>query len=173
MRFVTPTLINRRLDSDLFEDFEQILSTWNAGAPLAYFDQNKFESSYDLSEGDDHFLMSIDLPGLNKDDISLDVTGQTLTISGERKKPESLSKNRVQRMERVYGTFSKTFTLPKTIEAEKVEARYAEGVLEIFLPKHESSRKRSIQVQSGKTGFFDKLLGAKKVGHDGSSQATN
>jgi HSP20 family protein len=68
----------------------------------------------------------------------------------------------VHRFEKSYGTFKRSFVLPNTISADKVEARYEDGVLELYLPKTEVAQAKKIEIQSGKGGIFDKLLGDRK-----------
>lgn len=128
------------------------------------YDERAFNPACEVVEAEEHYMMSVDLPGMRKEDIQINVTDNILTISGERKREfASDKKDRVQRFEKSYGFFKRSFTLPATIDAEKVEARYEDGVLEVYLPKTQLAKPRQIEVQSGKAGgIFEKLLGTKK-----------
>ena len=102
---------------------------------------------------------------IKKEDIKIEVQGNTLLNSGERQsESKDANAEAAIRRERLYGKFERTFELPKSINAEKIEAHYENGVLNIILPKAEASKSRTIQIQTGETGFFSKLLSPKKDG---------
>lgn len=122
----------------------------------------EFIPASEIVENDSHFLLSIDLPGLKTEDIKIDVSENMLTVSGERKRQEY----KAQSVEREYGYFKRSFMLPATINSEKIEAQYENGVLELYLPKSAKALSRKIEIKSEKGGFFDKLLGSKNVNVD-------
>lgn len=123
-------------------------------------DSQWFNPGFDVDETEEAYLLSVDLPGMKKEDVKVDLTENVLTISGERKH-ERGSKDK-GRYERAYGRFHQSFTLPTTVDVNRVEANLEDGVLHIALPKSEQAKPRSIQVQAGKGGFFSKLIGSKK-----------
>ena len=97
-------------------------------------------------EDTDAFTISCDLPGLSQQDVKINLDNNELTISGMRKLENEAKKENYQRIESTLGTFSRTFTLPATIDTDKVEANMSNGVLKIRLPKKEESKPRQIQI---------------------------
>lgn len=91
-------------------------------------------------------VMKAELAGLRREDIHLTVENNTLTISGERRQDDGVPGDAYHRVERAYGAFSRTFTLPNTVDAAGVKAEYRDGVLTVRLPLREESRARQIQV---------------------------
>jgi HSP20 family protein len=102
----------------------------------------------DLYETPDAFVLVADLPGLTKDEIHIEVHDRTLTLRGEHKPEAGTQEEYYRRRERVYGSFQRVFTLPTTVEAEKVHASFTDGVLELQLPKSEAAKPKRIAVQS-------------------------
>jgi HSP20 family protein len=98
-------------------------------------------------EDKDAFLLSCDLPGLDQKDIKISLNQNTLTISGTRKLEHEEKKENYQRIECVYGTFSRSFTLPATVDVEKIDAHMDKGVLKVRLPKREESKPRQIEIK--------------------------
>ncbi|HXW04005.1 MAG TPA: Hsp20/alpha crystallin family protein [Vicinamibacterales bacterium] len=92
-------------------------------------------------------VLKAELPGLRREDINLSVENNTLTIRGERRRDDSVKEDRYHRIERTYGAFSRSFTLPNTIDGGKVRAEYRDGVLAVVLPLREEARPRQIQVE--------------------------
>ena len=101
----------------------------------------------DLSETDDAFRIRLDVPGMEKDDITINLQNNTLTVSGERSSERKEEGEEYVRVERAFGNFHRTFTLPDAVDAEKVEAAYDNGVLTINVPKTETSTRRQIEIQ--------------------------
>jgi len=127
------------------------------------FDQEEVVSHFhpvcELEETDSHYLTSVDLPGVSKKDIQIEVKDRQVFISGERKS-ESKNKNI---SERSYGKFFRVISLPTDVDNENIEANYQDGVLTIALPKAESAKPRQIKIGDGKTSFFGKMLGSKET----------
>lgn len=142
--------------SDVFEDFDRIVESVLKPAQPNW---NGFLPSCDINESEDHVMLSFDVPGVKKEDIHIEVKGNSLIISGERRN-ERNNKTTI-RHEKYYGKFERSFELPNSINAEKIEAHFENGVLNIALPKAEAEKGRTIQIQSGETSFFSKLLGSK------------
>lgn len=101
----------------------------------------------DIYETNDSFVVSADLPGLNKDEIQIDLKDNTLTLKGEKKFEEKVSEDNYIRVERAYGSFVRSFTLPQNVDPEKIKAKYKEGVLEITIPKKEEAKPKQIKVE--------------------------
>jgi HSP20 family protein len=102
--------------------------------------------SMDLVETDDHFVLRADLPGMGEDDVKIEFEDGTLTVSGERKAEHESQNEGYYRVERAFGAFSRTLTLPKGIDAERVTAGFDRGVLEVRIPKPEERKPRRIEI---------------------------
>ena len=103
----------------------------------------------DLVENDDHYVLKADLPGLTQDDIKIEFEDRTLTVSGERKSEHEAKKDGYYRVERAFGSFSRSLTLPEGVDAEAVTANFANGVLEVSIPKPEQRKPRKISIGVG------------------------
>lgn len=112
----------------------------------------------DVQDVDGHFLVSMDIPGMKKEDIKIELADGQLTISGERKNEREENKKGNYRSERVYGSFERTFTLPKSVKAEDISTEYSDGVLRLAIPKSEASSTKQIKIGEAKPGFFDRFL---------------
>ena len=100
-----------------------------------------------IQEDEKHFLLELAVPGLKKDDFKIDLENQVLTISSEIKEETEETENNYTRREFVYNSFSRSFTLPKSIVAEKIKADYKDGILKISLPKNKETKlSREIKV---------------------------
>jgi HSP20 family protein len=103
----------------------------------------------DLLETTDHFVLRADLPGLTQDDVKIELEDSTLTVSGERKSEHEDKQEGYYRVERAFGSFSRSLTLPKGIDADAVTASFDNGVLEIRVPKPEERKPRRISIAVG------------------------
>jgi HSP20 family protein len=104
----------------------------------------------DIYEGANHeMVIKAELPDIRREDIDIRVEDNTLTISGEKKLDETVKQDQFHRIERLYGSFSRSFSLPAAIDTEKVNAEYKNGVLTIRLPMREEAKPKQIQVQVG------------------------
>ena len=97
--------------------------------------------------GDHELVLKAELPDMTREDIEVTVEHNTLTLRGTRKLPEDVKEGQYRRIERSYGTFSRTFTLPNTVDAGKVAADYKHGVLTVKLPFREEAKPRTINVE--------------------------
>jgi HSP20 family protein len=100
-----------------------------------------------INETNDEFLVNVDLPGINKEDISLNLDNNMLTITGERKFEVDEKKDNYHRVEKQYGKFSRAFRLPNNVDEKNVEAEYKNGELHITLKKKEEKKPREISIQ--------------------------
>jgi HSP20 family protein len=102
----------------------------------------------DIYETDSHDLVvKAELPDLTREDIEVTVENNTLTIRGERKLPSEIKEDQFRRVERHYGAFSRSFTLPNTVDASKVGAEYKNGILTVKLPFREEAKPRTVNVE--------------------------
>ncbi len=145
---------------DVFEDFDRMVDGLMRPALANTAD---FLPTCDITETKDHYLVSFDIPGVKKENIKIEVQGNTLVISGERKREMNESKTEAAiRHERIYGKFERTFELANSIDADKIEAQYDNGVLNVAVPKAESTKGHTVQIKTGEDGFFSKLLSKKE-----------
>jgi HSP20 family protein len=102
----------------------------------------------DIYENKEHeIVLRAELPGLKREDIDIRVENSTLTVRGERKQEQDVTKDHYHRIERSYGTFTRSFSLPSTVDTEKVSAAFADGILTVTLPTRAEAKPRQIQVQ--------------------------
>jgi HSP20 family protein len=101
----------------------------------------------DISETDHEFIIKAEIPEVGKEDVKVTVDNNVLTIRGERKQEKDEKGKKFHRVERYYGTFARSFTLPENVEQAKIEASFKEGVLNLRLPKTEKVRAKEIEVK--------------------------
>jgi HSP20 family protein len=104
--------------------------------------------SVDVYETDDALVIKAELPGVSKDDVSIDVHQNRLTLRGQRKHETEVKDEHYHRVERSYGSFQRSFTLPTTVDTEKAAASFKDGVLELRLPRLESAKPRQLAIQN-------------------------
>jgi HSP20 family protein len=108
--------------------------------------------SCEVSEDPESVNITVELPGVRPEDVKLTVENNVLTIRGERKEERRSENEQVHRSERVYGMFERSFTLPNTVDPERIDARYENGILRITIPKAERARPREIPVRASDVG---------------------
>lgn len=122
-----------------FEDaFNRLLNEPRAGRP--------WSPAVDIFETEDELVVKADVPEVELKDIDVRVENQTLTLSGERKFEEEDKAKGYHRIERGYGQFTRSFSLPPTVDTEKVGAEYRNGVLTITLPKKAAAKPRQVKI---------------------------
>ncbi len=134
---------------------------WSNFGPLARTFERSFDRSEDFSgiwsppvdifDNEGEIVLKAELPGLEKEEIDINVEDNLLTVSGERKREKEVNgKNDkgVFRSERVYGSFNRSFTLPSSVAADKINASYKDGVLTLTLPKAEEAKPRQITIEA-------------------------
>jgi HSP20 family protein len=100
----------------------------------------------DLYEKDDHFMIKAELPGVDKNDIKIDLKDRLLTLSGERTYDNEVKEENYYRRERSYGKFQRAFTLPTDVDSDKIRADFKDGVLEIEVPKPEEKKAKQVTI---------------------------
>ena len=103
----------------------------------------------DLLETEDHLVLRGDLPGLTEDDIDIEIKDNVLTVSGERKAENEEKSEGYYRVERSFGNFSRSLTLPQGVDTGKVEANFDKGVLEVRIPKPAEAKPTRVQIGKG------------------------
>ena len=101
----------------------------------------------DVRETNEHVILTAELPGLEPEDVEVTLQDQILSISGQRTLEKAAEGENVRRVERSYGSFSRSFTLPATVKTDKVDAKFENGLLSISLPKVEESKPRKIAIR--------------------------
>ena len=108
-----------------------------------------FAPAVDVYEDEHNVTLKIEVPGIDEKDIDVRIENNTLTVHGERKIEKEEKEENYRRVERQYGNFTRTFTLPTTVDAEKVSATYDKGVLKVSLPKKAEAKPKQIKVNVG------------------------
>ena len=111
--------------------------------------QGAFVPPVDIYETADSIVLQVELPGVSKEDLSLEVKDNTLTVRGEKKMEKDVKEGSTHRTERTYGSFMRAFTLPSTVQQDKVKAKFRDGILEIIVPKAEEAKPKQIKVEVG------------------------
>lgn len=141
--------------SDLFAElaglrrmFDQPFESLFDLMPMRLANGESWRPAVDVAETKDAFVVKAEIPGVKADDIQINLEENTLTLTGERKREKSVEEEGYARIERAYGTFERKILLPPTVDVEAVKASYANGILEIRLPKKEEAKPKRIPVQS-------------------------
>ena len=113
-----------------------------------FFNNNQYSPSVDIAESDKEFEIQFQLPGLKKEDIQINVDNDRLTVSGERKFENEKKEKNYHTVESHYGSFSRSFYLPDSVNAEKIDASYKDGILTVLVPKDaKKESKRTISIK--------------------------
>ena len=110
---------------------------------------SSFAPAVDVYEDEHNVSLKIEVPGIDEKDIDVRLENNTLTVHGERKIEKEEKEENYRRVERQYGSFTRTFNLPTTVDSEKVSATYDKGVLKIALPKKAEAKPKQIKVNVG------------------------
>ena len=108
-----------------------------------------FAPPVDVYEDEHNVTLKIEVPGIDEKDIDVRIENNVLTVHGERKFEKDEKEENFRRVERQYGSFTRTFTLPTTVDAEKVSAHYDKGILKVALPKKAEAKPKQIKVSVG------------------------
>jgi HSP20 family protein len=124
-----------RLFEDAFKGVEQSTDPLASWYPAA-----------DIYETKDDYVFKLEVPGLSKDDIKIELNNNTLSIAGEKKEENEVKKESYHRIESYSGKFSRSFTLPKNIDSKKVSANMKNGILELHIPKAEEQKTQAVPI---------------------------
>jgi len=127
----------------------QMENLWESffGPESRDFYNEGFTTCLDVAENKDEVLVKIDVPGIDEKDFSVYLSGDNLIIKGERKEDKEEKEKHYHRIERRHGNFQRVIALPVSVNAEKINAEYKNGVLEIHLPKKEEAKPKEIQIK--------------------------
>lgn len=136
-----------------FEEMERWFEDmWRRPFPLRRWPEMKVTEGFELSPSVDIFeegnelILKADLPGIKKEDLDVNLTEHILTISGEKKKEEKVEREDYYRYERSHGSFCRRFQVPEGVDADKIEAHFESGVLEVRMPKTEEMKKKTKKI---------------------------
>jgi len=137
------------LFADLRREMDDAFSPWfgrgralSGGAPEVYF------APLDVHESDKEYTVRVDAPGMSEKDFKITCNGNVLTVSGERRAEKTETRGKAHYSERSYGSFSRSMTLPIDVAHDGIRAKYAQGVLEVVVPKQPGGRQREIKVET-------------------------
>ena len=133
------------LQSDMNRMFDRFFSARAGNGSTA----GRWIPAMDLAETDDHLVLRADLPGMTEDDVEIEIQDGVLTLSGERKAEHEEKGEGFHRVERAFGSFSRSLTLPKGVDADGVTAGFDNGVLEVRIPKPEERKPQRVQIGAG------------------------
>lgn len=147
-----PFALLREMTSELERAFERPFGAafrWPSLRRLAFPDSSDWAPEIDVFERDNRLVTKVDLPGLKKEDVKVEVTDGHLAISGERKSETEEKQDNVYRCERSYGSFHRVVPLPEGVKLEDVKARFTDGVLEVSvpLPAKATAKPRTVQIE--------------------------
>ena len=133
-------------------DFARMANRLNRAFDLRFEDADReslgnWNPPVDILEGKDGLVLKAELPGMKKEDIEVRVENNVLTLQGERKRESETKEDGYHRSERAYGTFSRSFSLPTSVNTSKIAAEYKDGVLSVSLPKAEEAKPKQIDVK--------------------------
>jgi HSP20 family protein len=131
-----------RFRRDIYDLMDRFLS----GTPFSEFD-SEWSPLVDVSETNNAINVRVELPGLDKNDINVDVSGDMLSIKGKKKEEEEKKDKGYYMRESYFGSFQRNIKLPADIQSDKVEAKFKDGILNIKLPKSEEKKAKKIQIQ--------------------------
>jgi HSP20 family protein len=137
------------LQSEMNRLFNTVFDQPQGGGGNGGSTMRRWMPAMDLLETGDHFVLRADLPGMTEDDINIELEDSTLTVSGERKAEHESKDEGYYRVERAFGSFSRSLTLPKGVDPESVTAQFDKGVLEVRIPKPEERKPRKISIGGG------------------------
>ena len=135
------------VSSDPFRDLEEHFGRL-FNNPNAFLSSTTglWKPAVDIRETDDTYVVDVDIPGMRKEDVRVEVLNDVLTLSGEREQEDWSEEKGYRRVERRYGNFRRSVKLPGEVDAEKVTGVFKEGVLEVTLPKRESAKSKVVAI---------------------------
>jgi HSP20 family protein len=138
------------IQSELNRLFDRTLSGNQSedGRELATSSQSSWVPAVDVYEVDDRIELTLDLPGIDPDDVEVTLEDSTLTVSGAREFRSDVSEESFRRVERRYGSFARSLALPATADSERIQASFDRGVLTIQVPKREEAKPKRIEIKA-------------------------
>lgn len=135
---------------DMFDRYVRSMNLpmrWRGGADRFLPDTGEWSPRVDIAETDNNYQITAEIPGIKREDIKISIEEGVLTLRGERKEEKEEKGRKFHRMERFYGTFSRSFALPQNVDENHVEANFHDGLLTLQIPKMEAEKPKSIEVK--------------------------
>jgi HSP20 family protein len=133
---------------DLWREMDNLFDRFFGDMPwLGRSMPRQFFPAFDISENDNDFVVKAELPGVDPKEVDINLTGNLLTIKGEKKDEGEETRENFHRVERSYGSFSRSFQLPCEVLEDKIEAQYKNGVLDLRIPKAEKAKRKSVKIE--------------------------
>ena len=132
--------------NSLQEQVNRLFEDTFSGTQSGHSDLATWAPAVDIFETENELVVKADLPDVQEKDIDVRIENNTLTIRGERKFEQQVNEDKYLRIERAYGTFTRSFSLPNTVNAETIRADYRNGVLTVRMPKREESKPKQIKI---------------------------
>ena len=140
--------------SRTFDEMERLMDEFLAGWPFRLrwrripAEEMAWAPSVEMYEKDENFIVRAELPGVKKEDIDISMTGDNLTIKGERKASTEVKEEEYHRCEVCYGSFARSINMPAAVDTDRIEATYADGILEVRLPKAKEAVPAKIEIKA-------------------------
>jgi len=134
---------------DPFRELANFFENFAEGSGKEQLTAGTFVPPVDVYEDEHNLVLKLEVPGVNEEDLNVSVENDTLTVQGERKFEKEEKEENFHRIERRYGSFTRTFKLPNTVDTDKVEASYEKGILKIALAKRAEAKPKQIKVGNG------------------------
>lgn len=129
---------------------DEMTRLFTGATPSGFSGEDMMHGSWsprvDIFENKENLILEAELPGMNRDDFDLSIENNVITLKGERKFENKTEGDNYHRVERSYGSFTRSFTLPQTVNAEGAKAEFKNGILRVALPKREETKARRIEV---------------------------
>jgi HSP20 family protein len=148
---VTPSWDPFRELEEMRSRLAPLLGRWPTlpGGKEEPFNLMEWTPAVDIAEDDKEYTIKAELPGMNKEDVKVTVDGSVLSITGERKSEKEEKDKKYHRIERSYGSFMRSFTLPEGTASDKIAAEFKDGILKLRLPKEEKAKSKTVDVKIG------------------------
>ncbi len=131
----------------LRDEMDKLWTRFFGGWPSMEPSRGEWVPSLDISETKENIVVKAEVPGMDAKDIDISLANEVLTVKGEKKQEKEEKEENYHRIERSFGTFSRSIRLPWEVQSEKIKANYRNGVLNITLPKSEEAKKKEIKIK--------------------------
>ncbi|MCU1289316.1 MAG: hspA 1 [Acidobacteria bacterium] len=148
------------------------MSNYSRGSEQEGFMSGAWSPQVDIFENKDQIVLEAELPGMKPEDVNISIENNVLTLHGERKFEKKDENDNFHRVERSYGSFTRSFTLPPTVSSENAQAEFENGVLRLTLAKREEAKPRRIEIKAGSGASNPKTINASSQNSEQKNAAT-
>jgi len=128
------------------QDIDRLFEDFFGGPAFLSLNGGVWAPAADIAETDDNVLLTLEIPGMTRDDVKITLQDNLLTIRGEKKQEKEWQASNYHRVERSYGSFVRSFTLPTAVQPDRIKAQYKDGLLKVTVPKAEEVKPKEIPV---------------------------